>query len=113
MTDLFLTILNMSLTASYVIRFIILVRLPLKKAPKAISCALWSVAAFRLLCPFSFESILSLVPINTSPIPQNIVYQQTPQISSGIPAIDTYVNGSLPASIAEASANPLQIYTQN
>lgn len=52
------------------------------------------------------------MPINTSPIPQNIVYQQTPQISSGIPAIDTYVNGSLPASIAEASANPLQIYTR-
>jgi beta-lactamase regulating signal transducer with metallopeptidase domain len=101
----------MSLTASYVILFIVLVRLPLKKAPKVISYVLWSVAAFRLLCPFSFESILSLVPMNTSPIPQDITYQQTPQINSGITAVDTYVNSSLPAPIAEASANPLQIYT--
>ena len=112
MTDVFLTILNMSLTASYVILFIILVRLPLKKAPKVISYVLWSVAAFRLLCPFSFESILSLVPMNTSPIPQNIMYQQTPQINSGITAVDSYVNRSLPSPIAMASANPLQIYTQ-
>lgn len=111
MEDVFLTILNMSLTTSYVILFIILVRLPLKKAPKVISYALWSVAAFRLLCPFSFESILSLVPMNTSPIPQNIAYQQMPHINSGITAIDTYVNSSLPAPIVGASANPLQIYT--
>lgn len=112
MTDVFLTILNMSLTASYVIIFIILVRLPLKKAPKVISYVLWSVAAFRLLCPFSFESILSLVPMNTSPIPQNIMYQQTPQINSGITAVDSYVNRSLPSPIAGASANPLQTCTR-
>lgn len=113
MTDvLFLTVLNMSLTASCVILSIVLVRLPLKKAPKIISYALWSVAAFRLLCPFSFKSILSLVPVNASTIPKDIAYQQTPQITSGIVAVDNYVNGSLPAPAAVASVNPLQIYTQ-
>ena len=112
MADIFLSVLNMSLTASYVILFIILVRLALKKAPNAISYALWGVAAFRLLCPFSFRSVLSLIPMDTSPIPQDIAYQQTPQMNSGIAVVNNYVNGSLPAPDVTASANPLQIYTQ-
>jgi beta-lactamase regulating signal transducer with metallopeptidase domain len=110
--DMFVSVLNMSLTASYVILVIILVRLPLKKAPKAISYALWSAAGFRLLCPFSFESILSLLPIKTAPIPQDIAYRQIPQIDSGVFAVDAYVNSVLPAPVAEASVNPLQIYIQ-
>lgn len=112
MTDIFLMVFNMSLTASYVIVFIVLLRLPLKKAPKVISYSLWIVAAIRLLCPFSFESILSIIPMNTSPISQDIAYKPIPHINSGITAIDTYVKSSLPAPVAEASVNPLQIYTQ-
>lgn len=112
MTDLSLSVLNMSLIAGYVILFIILIRLPLKKAPKVISYALWSVAAFRLLCPFSFESVFSLLPTNAAPIPQDIAYQQSPQIESGIHTVDTIVNAALPALVVEASVNPLQIYIQ-
>lgn len=110
MDDIFLTILNMSLTASYVILVILLLRLPLRKAPKVISYALWSVAAFRLICPFSYESLISLIPMNTSTIPHNIAYQQIPRIHSGISQVDTYVNSSLPAPTLYASVNPLQIY---
>ena len=114
MSELFLTVLNMSLTASYVILFVIPVRLLLKKAPKAVSYALWSVVAFRLIIPFSFESIFSLMPRNTNavPIPHDIVYQQSPQINSGIEAVDSFVNQSLPAPAVGASANPLQIYVE-
>ncbi|HAZ37547.1 MAG TPA: penicillin binding protein [Clostridiaceae bacterium] len=54
MSELFLSVLNMSLAASYVILFVMLVRLLFKKAPKVISYALWSVVAFRLIIPFSF-----------------------------------------------------------
>ena len=68
MSKLFLQILNMSLTASYVILFVLLARLALKKAPKVFSYALWSVVLFRLLCPFSFESILSLIPCSVPEI---------------------------------------------
>lgn len=100
----------MNITASYVIIFVMLVRLLLKKSPKVISYALWGVAAFRLLCPFSFESIFSLLPASTTPIPQDIAYQQSPQIISGIAAVDTYVNSFLPLPSAAASVNPLQIY---
>ncbi len=110
MTEMFLTIFNMSLTASYVILIILILRLLLKRAPKVISYALWSVAAFRLLCPISFESLFSLIPINTTIIPQNIAYQQIPQIYSGIAPVDAYINGSLPAPTLYASVNPLQIY---
>lgn len=112
MIDLLIAILNMSLKASYVILFVMLVRLLLKKAPKFISYALWSVVAFRLILPFSFESILSIMPksTNANPIPRDIVYQQTPQIRSGIKAADHIVNSSLPAPSALASINPMQIY---
>ncbi len=111
MGQLLLTILNMSFTASYVIMFVIIIRLLLRKAPKSISYALWSIAGFRLVIPFSFESVISLIPrkINISPIPHNIIYQERPRINSGIEVIDSAVNRLLPLATAQASANPLQI----
>lgn len=60
MVSLFLTLLDMSITASYVILAILIMRLLLKKAPKKYSYALWAVAGFRLVCPISFQSVLSL-----------------------------------------------------
>ena len=112
MVNSFINVLNMNLTASYVIVFIMIVRLPLKKVPKIISYVSWCVAAFRLVCPISFESIVSLLPTNASPIPPDIGYQQIPQINSGITAFDTYINSSLPTPIAESSINPIQSYTR-
>jgi len=107
----FLQIINMSITASYVILFVIVARLLLKKAPKIFSYALWSVALFRLVCPFSFESVLSFISVNTETIPQNIMYSQIPQINSGVTVIDQAINNSLPAPVVEgASVNPLQIW---
>ncbi len=77
METLFLSVLKMSLTASYVIAVVMLARLLLKKAPKIISYALWSVVAFRLLCPFSFESLISLLPSRAAEIPQSVSFRQT------------------------------------
>ncbi|MGI6066611.1 MAG: M56 family metallopeptidase [Bacillota bacterium] len=75
---------------------------------------MWGVVAFRLIAPFSFKSIFSLMPRNTStvPIPHDIIYQQSPQINSGIEVVDSFVNNSLPASTFGASVNPLQIYVE-
>lgn len=112
MEELFLSVLNMSLTASYVIVFVMLVRLPLKKVPKVISYALWGVVAIRLLCPFSFESMFSLLPTSPTLIPQNIAYQQSPKINSSIIAVDTYVNRALPSPTVSANVNPLEVYTR-
>src|SRR5699024_4392942 len=114
MGEVFLSVLNMSLTASYVILFVILIRQLLKRSPKFISYALWGVVAFRLIIPFTFESMFSLMPRNTNPvpIPHNIVYQQSPQVNSGIRVIDSFVNKSLPTPAVGASVNPLQIYVE-
>lgn len=95
MDKIFLQILNMSVTASYVIVALVLIRLVLKKAPKIISYALWSIALFRLTLPFSFESIISLIP-SSNVLPQEILMSSNPVISSGIPAIDQAVSLLVP-----------------
>ncbi len=104
----FLQILNMSFTASIVIAFVLAVRMLLQKAPKVFSYALWSVVLFRLICPFSFESVFSLLPTKANPISQEIIYMQVPKIDTGIEAINNSVNVILPAATLQASVNPLQ-----
>lgn len=107
----FITILNMSLTGAFVIAAICLARLPLKKAPKVISYCLWAVAGFRLVFPFSIESVLSLIPFNARTIPTDIATQAVPRINSGITVLNNTVSRVLPAAAPGASANPLQIWT--
>lgn len=108
--DTFLQVLNMSLTASIIIVFVLVVRLLLKKAPKVFSYMLWSIVFFRLLCPVTFESIFSLLPINANPISTNTIYSETPQISTGIMTFDNAINPILPAPANGASDdNPLLI----
>jgi len=109
--SLFLQILNMSLTASIVILFVLGGRFLLKKAPKIFSYALWSVVLFRLVCPFSFESLVSLLPSNPAPISDKILYTLAPQINTGVEIIDNAVNATLPVPAFGASVNPMQIWT--
>ena len=73
METLFFKIVNMSITASWLVLAIIAVRLIFKKAPKWILCLLWGLVAFRLICPFSIESSLSLIP-DSEPLSQEIIY---------------------------------------
>ena len=113
MSDLFLNLLNMSITASWLVLAVVVLRFLLKKAPKWINAVLWSFVGFRLVCPFSFESVLSLIP-STETVPTDIVYSKSPSIHSGIPAINSTVNPIISESFAPdvtASANPLQIVT--
>ena len=113
---LFRCVLHMSLTASFVIAAIILIRLPLKKTPKAISSGLWFVALFRLLCPFSFESAFSIFGLfgfesfSMEHISANIGLTAQPQMDVTIPAISDTINASLPAAAPQASVNPMQLF---
>lgn len=107
--DFFLQVLNMSFTASFVIVAVLIARLLLKKTPKIFSYALWSVVLFRLLCPISFESMLSLLPVNTNPISTNTLYSAAPQIDTGLPYLDAVINPALPVPEVGTSVNPLQI----
>ncbi len=60
MKEFMLTVLNMSISGAIVILTILLARLILKKAPKKWSYLLWGAAAFRLCCPVSIKSAISL-----------------------------------------------------
>lgn len=110
MDRVFLQILNMSITSSYVILLVIGVRLFLIKAPKIFSYLLWPVVLFRLICPISFASMFSLLPMSVEAIPPDIVYAQSPQIHSGVAVIDQGINNILPTPVAGASVNPMQIW---
>jgi len=111
MSALFIKILNMSLIASVVAVGVMLVRIPLKKAPKLFSYLLWGLVLFKLVCPLTIESVRALIPVKSEPIPQTIVTAQTPQIDSGIRTVDSAINDILSAAPATpaASANPMQI----
>lgn len=110
MENLFIKLINMSITASWIALAVIVLRLLLKKAPKAITCLMWVLVAIRLICPFSVESILSLIP-STETIPDNFLYSSAPSIKSGFPALNSAVNpviGSAFEVSAESSASPTQ-----
>lgn len=111
----FLGVLNMSITGSYVILFVIAVRLLLKKAPKIYSYSLWGVAFFRLLVPFSFVSAFSFLGFFRSStgtmthIPADIGTAVNPQVDLGSAPINDAVTASLPPPTPYASVNPLQV----
>ena len=124
METIFLRILNMSVTASYVILAVLALRLLLKKAPKRFSYLLWSAVGFRLCCPVSFAAALSLFNIKLFDmtkaqtvgsaaleyVPQNIGMMARPAVTTGIPAANAIVNPALPAAVSEYSINPMQIW---
>lgn len=82
MKELFIQIVNMSITASWLVFVIALIRLVFKKAPKSMICFLWLFVAIRLIVPFSFESALSLIP-STQVIPDEII-EVTPNPSVNV-----------------------------
>lgn len=105
MSDLFYTVLNMSITGSYVIIAVIFARLLLKRLPKKYSYALWVAAAFRLCCPISFQSVFSLFslkPFDMSKaqnggaetlqyINSDFVEQTYPRMTTGISNVNTVI----------------------
>ena len=113
MNELFLKIINMSISASWLILAVLILRLVLKKAPKWVNALLWGIVAVRLICPLSFESALSLIP-SSETIPLDIEMAAKPTIDSGVPAINSVVNPVLssfaPPQHVLTSANPLQIW---
>ena len=113
MNELFLKIINMSISASWLILAVLILRRVLKKAPKWVNVLLWGIVAVRLICPLSFESALSLIP-SSETIPLDIEMAAKPTIDSGVPAINSVVNPVLssfaPPQHVLTSANPLQIW---
>jgi len=114
-------LLNMSLTASVAIVLVILLRLLLKKAPKVISYALWGIVLFRLLCPVSIGSSLSLYNLFDAPteeagamtsvmeyVPENIVHTEYPSVVLPVPGVSEAINEALPQGEEQMRADPLE-----
>ncbi len=95
MSELFIRIFNMSISAGFLILAVVLARLALKKAPRWTVCLLWAIAAVRLMLPFLPESGVSLIP-SAQTIPKDFTVSQQPRIDSGIwfvnDAVDTVLD---------------------
>ena len=110
---LFPALLNMSLTAGIVILCVMAARLALKRAPKVFSYALWAVVLFRLLCPVSLPSGISLLGAldaparQASPVVSTVTYVQPRQPAGFQPqTVQLPVEPQTPASGPGAPAAP-------
>ena len=92
MANIFIDLFNMSITASYLVLAVVVARLLLKKAPKWINCLLWALVGIRLICPFSFESALSLIPSSQTISVNNTSTGRPFTFQSGVPAVDININ---------------------
>ena len=89
--DLFYTVCSLSYKSVFVVIFILAVRFLIRKLPKSYSFALWAVLAFRLMCPVSFESAVSL--FNT--LPDRVYYINNVIPSSGVTAAQNNFNADV------------------
>lgn len=131
--EIFPQILNMNLTASVIIVFVLSLRLFLKRAPKIYSYMLWSVVLFRLLCPVSISAPVSILGVFDAPvvestadtgkaevvstsmleyIPSNIVHEEYPEVTLPVPVagdiISEAVNEKLPQGWQQTTFDPLE-----
>ena len=114
MSVIFLKLLNLSISASWLVLVVLVLRLVLKRAPKWVNVLLWGMVALRLMLPFSIESALSLIPSAETLSPEVVRFDPAPTITSGVEFIDNAVNPSLSESFAAAplaSVNPLYVWT--
>ena len=112
MSELFLKIVNMSISASWAVVAVLALRFCLKKAPKWVNVLLWGIVAARMVFPFSIESVLSLIP-SAETISPTIMMEQSPSVQTGVPALNHVINPVISGSFTPApgaSANPLQIW---
>ena len=115
MAAVFLKLLNLSISASWLVLAVLVLRLVSKRSPKWMNVLLWGIVALRLVLPFSIESALSLIPSAETVSPAAVQFAPAPTITSGVSVIDNTVNPSLSehfAATPEASVNPLYVWTE-
>lgn len=96
MNDIFLKLVNLSISASWLILAVLVLRVVLKKAPKWVMPLLWGVVALRLVCLFSIESALSLIP-SAETIPSEIVTETREPVLYEQATLDIVTNPTLPS----------------
>lgn len=118
MGDIFLKLLNMSITAGWFILAVLCIRLVFRKFPKWMACFLWGAVAVRLICPFSIESQFSILPstepVKSSTIEEGAVQNDIPSIDSHLTIVKNTINPMLAETFAYHEAErvtPLQKVT--
>ena len=96
MDDVFLKLVNLSISANWLILAVLVLRVVLKKAPKWVMPLLWGVVALRLVCLFSIESALSLIP-SAETIPSEIVTETREPVLYEQATLDIVTNPTLPS----------------
>lgn len=92
MTYVFNAAVNKAIKTIPLILTVILLRMLMKRVPKRVHVALWSIAALGFLMPTGlFPSKFTLTP-SAAPVPYKIVYDEKPQVDTGVPVIDGVVN---------------------
>ena len=115
MAAVFLKLLNLSISASWLVLAVLILRLGSKRSPKWMNVLLWGIVALRLVLPFSIESALSLIPSAETVSPAAVQFAPAPTITSGVSVIDNAVNPSLSehfAAVPGMSVNPLYVWTE-
>lgn len=112
MTELFLHIVNISISASWLVAVVLLARLVLKRAPKWAHVLLWGIVGVRLIFPFSLESALSLIP-SAETISPTILTDGIHRVYTGFPTLNQSINPVLSqaaTSTTDAAPNLLEIW---
>ena len=115
MAAVFLKLLNLSISASWLVLAVLVLRLISKRSPKWVNVLLWGIVALRLVLPFSIESAVSLIPSAETVSPAAVQFDPAPTITSGVSVIDNAVNPSLSehfSAVPTASVNPLYVWTE-
>lgn len=94
MESLFLSLWNRGAAAGWLVLAVIILRLALKKAPKSARCLLWGLVGLRLICPFSIQSALSLIP-SAETVPQTVLERDAFYVHSGVATLNIAVNEQL------------------
>ncbi len=119
MSEIFIKLLNMSITASWLILAVMCVRLLFRRIPKWVTCLLWGVVAIRLIFPFPIESEFSLQPsaepIRFTSMIEGEVVQYVPSVDSNLAIVENTVNPILAETFAyqeTESVAPLQVFAE-
>lgn len=112
LSDVFLKLLNMTISAGWLALAVMILRPVLYRAPKYIRCFLWGLVAIRLIFPLKIESVLSLLP-SSETVPSDIVYSKVPTVHTGVTFLNSAVNPIISSELApdplSSAYSPIQV----
>lgn len=79
-------IVNMTIAASFAGCVVLLLRAVLRKVPAGYFYALWLMVFLRFLCPFTWESAVSLIPVRGDAVTYKSIVSAGVNVYAGVSA---------------------------